>query len=231
MQEYFANSIFFGVFLTIFVYQLAGKLQKKWPLPIFNPLLVSIFAIMLILTVTGIPYETYEQGAQMIGNFLTPLTVCLAVPLYRQLQILKKNIAAVLISITSGVIAHAMTMLVLAQLFGLDDMLRNSIMSKSVTTAIALGITTELGGIQGVTVIGVVIAGVMGPVVGPTVLRLVRVKNPVAFGLGMGSASHAIGTSKALEIGEVQGAMSSLAIVVTGILTVIVVPIVMNFAG
>ena len=167
----------------------------------------------------------------MIGNFLTPLTVCLAVPLYRQLKILKENIAAVLIGITSGVIAHAVTMLVLAQLFGLDDVLRNSIMSKSVTTAIALGVTTELGGIQGVTVIGVVIAGVMGPVVGPTVLRLVGVKNPVAFGLGMGSASHAIGTSKALEIGEVQGAMSSLAIVVTGILTVIVVPIVMNFVG
>lgn len=229
MQEYFANSVFFGVFLTIFIYQLAVKLQKKWPLPIFNPLLISIFSIMLILTVTGIPYETYEQGASMIGNFLTPLTVCLAVPLYRQLQILKKNIAAVLIGITSGVIAHAATMLVLAQLFGLDDVLRNSIMSKSVTTAIALGVTTELGGIQGVTVIGVVIAGVMGPVVGPTVLRLVGVKNPVAFGLGMGSASHAIGTSKALEIGEVQGAMSSLAIVVTGILTVIVVPIIMNF--
>lgn len=231
MQEYFANSIFFGVFLTIFVYQLAAKLQKKWPFPIFNPLLVSIFAIMLLLTVTGIPYETYEQGAKMIGNFLTPLTVCLAVPLYRQLKILKENIAAVFISITSGVIAHAVTMIVLAQLFGLEDVLRNSLMGKSVTTAIALGITTELGGIQGVTVIGVVIAGVLGPIIGPTVLRLVGVKNPVAFGLGMGSASHAIGTSKALEIGEIQGAMSSLAIVVTGVLTVIMVPIFINFVG
>ena len=231
MQEYFANSFFFGVFLTIFIFQLANKIQKKWPIPILNPLLISIFSIMLILKVTGLSYETYEQGARYIGNFLTPLTVCLAVPLYRQLKILKQNIAAVFVSITCGVIAHAFSMIALAKLFGIDEVLRNSLMGKSVTTAIALGITTELGGIVGVTVIGVVVAGVLGPVLGPTVLRLVGVKNPVAFGLGMGSASHAIGTSKALEIGEIQGAMISLAIVVTGILTVIMVPIIINFVG
>lgn len=231
MQEYFANSIFFGIFLTIFMYQIAAAIQKKWPLPIFNPLLISMFAIIGILVVTKIPYETYEQGAKFIGNLLTPLTVCLAVPLYRQLKVLKENIAAVLISIICGCLAHIATMLVLAKVLGVEDVLRNSVLGKSVTTAIALGVTNELGGIQGITIIGVVVAGVMGPLVGPTVLRLARVKNPVAFGLGMGSASHAIGTSKALEIGEVEGAMSSLAIVVTGILTVIIVPIVMNFAG
>lgn len=231
MQEYFANSIFFGIFLTIFMYQIGAAIQKKWPLPIFNPLLISMFAIIGILMVTKIPYETYEQGAKFIGNLLTPLTVCLAVPLYRQLKVLKENIAAVLISIICGCLAHIATMLVLAKALGVDDVLRNSVLGKSVTTAIALGVTNELGGIQGITIIGVVVAGVMGPLVGPTVLRLARVKNPVAFGLGMGSASHAIGTSKALEIGEVEGAMSSLAIVVTGILTVIIVPIVMNFAG
>ena len=231
MQEYFANSIFFGIFLTIFMYQIGAAIQKKWPLPIFNPLLISMFAIIGILVVTKIPYETYEQGAKFIGNLLTPLTVYLAVPLYRQLKVLKENIAAVLISIICGCLAHIATMLVLAKALGVDDVLRNSVLGKSVTTAIALGVTNELGGIQGITIIGVVVAGVMGPLVGPTVLRLARVKNPVAFGLGMGSASHAIGTSKALEIGEVEGAMSSLAIVVTGILTVIIVPIVMNFAG
>ena len=213
------------------MYQIGAAIQKKWPLPIFNPLLISMFAIIGILVVTKIPYETYEQGAKFIGNLLTPLTVCLAVPLYRQLKVLKENIAAVLISITCGCLAHIATMLVLAKVLGVEDVLRNSVLGKSVTTAIALGVTNELGGIQGITIIGVVVAGVMGPLVGPTVLRLARVKNPVAFGLGMGSASHAIGTSKALEIGEVEGAMSSLAIVVTGILTVIIVPIVMNFAG
>ena len=231
MQEYFANSIFFGIFLTIFMYQIGSAIQKKLKLPIFNPILISMFVIMGFLTVMKIPYETYEQGAKFIGNLLTPLTVCLAVPLYRQLRVLKENIAAVLISISCGCLAHIATMIALANVLGVEDILRDSLLGKSVTTAIALGVTEELGGIQAVTIIGVVVAGMMGPIAGPTVLRLVGVKNPVAFGLGMGSASHAIGTSKALEIGEVQGAMSSLAIVVTGVLTVIVVPIVMNFCG
>lgn len=231
MQAYVADSIYFGVVLTIAVYLLAVKIQKKWPFPIFNPLLISLFVIMAFLMATGISYETYEQGASMIGNFLTPLTVCLAVPLYRQMKILKENIVAILVSITCGVVAHCCTIFLLAELFGLSDVLRNSLMGKSVTTAIALGVTTELAGIQGVTIIGVSIAGVLGSIVGPIVLRLIRVKNPVAFGLGMGSASHAIGTSKALEIGEVQGAMSSLAIVVTGILTVVIVPIFMGIVA
>lgn len=231
MQEYLTNSIYFGVFLTIFVYQLAVAIQKKWPLPILSPLLVSMIMIMLFLSVTGIPYETYQQGAKYIGDFLTPLTVCLAVPLYRQMKVLKENIAAILISITCGCLAHIATIVLLAKALGIEAVLRNSLLGKSVTTAIALGVTNELGGIQGVTIIGVTVAGILGGAIGPTILRLVRVKDPIAFGLGMGSASHAIGTSKALEIGEVQGAMSSLAIVVTGILTVIVVPIVMSVIG
>lgn len=231
MQEYLVNSIYFGVFLTIFVYQLAVMIQKKWPLPILSPLLVSMLFIMCFLYVTDIPYETYQQGAKYIGDLLTPLTVCLAVPLYRQIRVLKENIAAILISILCGCLAHIATIVLLAKLLGVEEVLRNSLLGKSVTTAIALGVTNELGGIQGVTIIGVTVAGILGGVIGPAVLRFLKVKEPIAFGLGMGSASHAIGTSKALEIGEVQGAMSSLAIVVTGVLTVVVVPIVMSMLG
>ena len=231
MQEYLSNSIFFGVFLTIFVYQMAVLLQKKTKITLLNPLLVSMIVIIAFLSVTGIPYETYEQGARLIGSFLTPLTVCLAVPLYRQMRVLKDNVAAVLISIACGCVAHAATMIALAKLLGVENILRDSLMSKSVTTAIALGVTEELGGIQGVTIIGVLVAGIMGAVVGPAVLRLVKVDHPVAFGLGIGAGSHAIGTSKALEIGEVQGAMSSLAIVVTGVMTVVMVPVIVSLAG
>lgn len=231
MQEYFADSMFFGMFLTILMYQLGAKLQKKWPLPIFNPLLISMLAIIGILLVTGIPYETYEQGASLLTNMLTPLTVCLAVPLYRQFQILKKNVAAVLISIMCGCLAHVATILVLAKTLGVSELLRNSLLGKSVTTAIALGVTEEMQGIGGITIIGVVLAGVMGAVLGPILLKAVGVKNPVAVGLSIGCASHALGTTKALELGEVEGAMSSLAIVVTGVLTVILVPLVINFAG
>lgn len=231
MQEYFADSIFFGMFLTIFMYQLGAKLQKRWPLPILNPLLISMLAIIGILLVTGIPYETYEQGASLLTNMLTPLTVCLAVPLYRQFQVLKKNVAAVLISIMCGCLAHVATMLVFAKALGVSELLRNSLLGKSVTTAIALGVTEEMQGIGGITIIGVVLAGVMGAVLGPVLLKTVGVKNPVAVGLSIGCASHALGTTKALELGEVEGAMSSLAIVVTGVLTVILVPLVINFAG
>lgn len=231
MQEYFADSVFFGMFLTIFMYQLGAKIQKKWPIPVFNPLLLSMLAIIGILLVTGIPYETYEQGAGLLTSMLTPLTVCLAVPLYRQFQVLKKNVAAVVAGILCGCLSHAVTMLVLAKVLHVDELLRNSLMGKSVTMAIALGVTEEMQGIGGITIIGVIVAGVMGVVMGPVILKAVGVKNPVAVGLSIGCASHALGTSKALELGEVEGAMSSLAIVVTGVLTVIMVPLVINFAG
>ena len=231
MAEFLSESVFFGMALTILVYQLGVFLQKKVKLPICNPLLIAMIVIIGLLLLLDIPYETYNYGAKHIGSFLTPITVCLAVPLYRQIKILKDNILAVLIAVISGAVAHAFTMILFTKIFGLDAIIRDSLMGKSVTTAIAIGVTEELGGIQGVTIVGVAVAGILGAVIGPTILRLVCVKNPVAFGLGMGSGSHAIGTSKALEIGEVEGAMSSLSIVVTGVLTVILVPIILGIAG
>jgi len=231
MAEFLSNSIFFGISLTILVYLFSVWVQKKLKLPIFNPLLISMAVIIGLLLVLDIPYETYNNGAKYVGSFLTPITVCLAVPLYRQIKVLKDNVLAVAISVISGCLAHAFTIVLFAKLFHLDDAIRDSLMGKSVTTAIALGLTEELGGIAGVTIVGVCVAGILGAIIGPTILRIVRVKNPVAFGLGMGSGSHAIGTSKALEIGEVEGAMSSLSIVVTGVLTVILVPIILGIVG
>ena len=231
MQELLVNSTFFGVFLSLSVYLMGAWIQKKLKWPIFNPLLICMAVIIPLLTVLDIPYEVYNSGAKMIGNFLTPVTVALAVPLYRRIKTLKDNLAAVIISIICGCLGHAVTIILLAKVLGVDNIIRDSLMGKSVTTAIALGVTEELGGIAGITIVGVVVAGIMGAVVGPTVLKLTKVKEPVAFGLGMGAASHAIGTSKALEIGEIEGAMSSLSIVVTGVLTVILVPIILGIAG
>ncbi len=231
MQELLVNSTFFGVFLSLSVYLFGAWLQKKLKWPIFNPLLICMAVIIPLLTVLDIPYEVYNSGAKMIGNFLTPVTVALAVPLYRRIKTLKDNLPAVLISIACGCLGHAFTIVLLSKVLGVENIIRDSLMGKSVTTAIALGVTEELGGIAGVTIVGVVVAGIMGAVVGPTVLKIAKVKNPVAFGLGMGASSHAIGTSKALEIGEVEGAMSSLSIVVTGVLTVILVPIILGIVG
>ena len=229
MNELLQNSLYFGVGISLFAYWIGWKIQQKWKKPILNPLLFSMLFIILVLSLFDIDYETYQYGAKYITYFLTPATICLAVPLYRQIQKLKENALAIIISIICGCIAHAAIIVGIAALGKVDTILTFSLLSKSVTTAIALGVTEEIGGITAVTVVGVSFAGLMGAIVGPVILKAARITEPVAQGLALGSASHAVGTSKAVEIGEVQGAMSSLAIVVTGILTVVIVPIITKF--
>ena len=229
LNDLFANSLYFGMILSLFSFFIGYQIKKKWNYPLFNPLLLSIIIIIITLLLTGISFETYQYGAKYLTYFLTPVTVCLAVPLYKQLQVLKQNIEAVIIGILIGCIVHAGVILLILKLWGTDIKLILSLLPKSITTAIALGVSDEIGGIQAVTVIGVTIAGLSGAIIGPTILKIFHIKEPVAQGLAIGSASHAVGTSKAVELGEVQAAMSSLAIVVTGLLTVIIVPVIAHF--
>lgn len=229
MNELLSQSLFFGMIVSLVAYKIGFEIQKKWKKVYLNPLLIAIVIVIAFLLITGISYETYQYGAKYLSYFLTPVTVCLAVPLYKQLEILKNNLAAILISILIGCLSHAGILIAVTILCKMDQQLLLSVMSKSVTTAIALGVTGEIGGIQGITVIGVMIAGISGAVVGPSILKLFHITEPIAQGLALGSASHAVGTSKAIELGEIQAAMSSLAIVVTGILTVIIVPWVVSF--
>ncbi len=229
VNEVLKDSVFFGVTVSILAYYIGEKLRERYRLPVLNPLLIATILVIGLLLVFHIDYETYEQGADFITFLLTPATICLAVPLYRQIEVLKKNVAAIVVSILSGCIAHVLILLGIAAVFHVDQVLLISFLPKSVTTPIAIGICGEMGGIQSVTVVGVVAAGILGSIAGPFIFRLCRITEPVAQGLGFGTPSHAIGTSKALETGEIQGAMSSLAIVVTGILTVIIVPIVVHF--
>lgn len=224
INEILSESLFFGMILSLLAYKIGFEIQKKYKKVFLNPFLIAIILVIVFLLITGITYETYQYGAKYLSYFLTPVTVCLAVPLYKQMETLKKNMAAILISIAIGCVTHAGVLIAITAMFKMDKQLLMSVMSKSVTTAIALGVTSEIGGIQGITVIGVMIAGISGAVVGPTLLKLFHITEPVAQGLALGSASHAVGTSKAIELGEIQAAMSSLAIVVTGILTVVIVP-------
>ena len=224
INELLSESLFFGMILSLAAYKIGFEVQKKWKKVFLNPLLISIIIVIAFLLITGISYETYKYGAKYLSYFLTPVTVCLAVPLYKQMEILKKNMAATLVSIMIGCVVHAGILIAVTYVCNMDQQLLLSVMSKSVTTAIALGVTNEIGGFQGITVIGVMIAGISGAVVGPTLLKWFHITEPVAQGLAMGSSAHAIGTSKAIELGEIQAAMSSLAIVVTGILTVVIVP-------
>lgn len=225
MTEIFSESVFFGIFITIAAYQLGRMVQNKWKLSVLNPLLVATVLIIAVLLIFKIDYSVYESGSRYISIFLTPVTVCLALPLYRQIKVLIKNIWAVLIGILSGCIAHLLVLFGLGILFKLDGTLLYSLLPKSITTPIAIGISSEIGGLQVITIVAVVIAGITGAAIGPAILKLFHIKEPIAQGLGLGAASHAVGTSKAMEMGEIQGAMSSLAIVVNGVMTVIIIPV------
>ncbi|MBP5661263.1 MAG: LrgB family protein [Lachnospiraceae bacterium] len=231
MSDFILSSSFFGIALSFVTYMFFALIREKFRIknPLFNPLLWSSTVIIVFLLATGIDYEVYNASAQYVSYWLTPVTICLAIPLYRRIKELKENIVAIVISIICGCIGHALVMVVIATAVKMQNVLTYSVMPKSVTTAIAMALSEKLGGIPAVTIVGVTVAGMTGAVLGPTILKIVRVKDPVAQGLAMGTASHAVGTSKAMELGEIQGAMSSLAIVVTGILTVIVVPIATKF--
>lgn len=228
MNEILSQSAFFGIFITIAAYQLGCIIQNKWKLSILNPLLIATVLIIGVLIVFKIDYSTYEVGSKYISIFLTPITVCLALPLYRQIKVLQKNVWAILIGILSGCIGHILVLFGLAFLFKLDKTLLYSLLPKSITTPIAIGISTEIGGLQVITIVAVVIAGITGAAIGPAIIKLFRIREPIAQGLALGASSHAVGTSKAMEMGEIQGAMSSLAIVVTGVMSVIIIPALVN---
>ena len=222
MKDLLQNSVFLGVLLSIGAYAIGMLLKRKTGWSILNPLLVSIVLIIAFLLVTGLPYQTYSEGADIISYMLTPATICLAVPLYQQVELLKKNYKAVLAGILSGVISSMITILVLALLFGFDHASYVTFLPKSITTAIGMGVSQELGGYVSVTVVVIVLTGVIGNVIADRVLGFLHIEEPIAKGVAIGSASHAIGTARAMEMGQIEGAMSGLSIVVSGIMTVLV---------
>ena len=214
------ESVFFGVVLSLAAYGIGILLKAKLKKGIFNPLLISIILVILFLKLSGTGYSVYYEGAKYISYLLTPATICLALPLYEQFEVLRKNAAAVLAGIFSGVLTSLCCILAMALLFRLDHAEYVTFLPKSITTAIGMGVSEELGGYVSITVAVIIITGVMGNVLADPVLKLFRIKEPVARGVGIGTASHAIGTARAMQLGETEGAMSSLSIVVAGILTV-----------
>jgi len=218
--------LYFGLFISVFAYIIGMWLKKKLGWGILNPLMIAVILVIAFLGGTGIPYSEYNEGASYISYFLTPATVCLAIPLYKQLELLKKNFAAVIIGITSGVLASAVSIFVMSMLFKLDHVYYVSLLPKSITTAIGMGVSEEAGGIVTITIVSIILTGIFGNIIGEAWFKLVGIKEPIARGLALGTASHAIGTAKALELGEVEGAMSSLSIAVAGLMTVVVVPLV-----
>lgn len=222
MTEAIINTTYFGVIITLGTYFIGLWVQKKIKFAIFNPLLISTLLTIAILSLLKIDYDTYNISNKYLSYFLTPVTVCLAVPLYEQLNLLKKNAAAVIISIICGVLTSAVSIFALSLIFGLTHEQYVTLLPKSITTAIGLGLSDELGGIQAITMAAITFTGIFGNVFSQSILKFFRIKNPIAVGLAIGTSSHALGTAKATEIGDIEGAMSGLSIAVAGLITVVV---------
>ena len=218
MNSVLTDSMFFGAVISVLGYLIGIYCRKK--ISVVNPLLIAIVLTIVVIKALDIDYETYNSGAKYISYLLTPATVCLAIPLYRQINVLKSHAKEVFIGILAGVIASMGSILLMAYLFSLTHEQYVTLLPKSITTAIGMGVSEELGGIQTITIAVIIITGVFGNIRAEGVLKIFRIKEPVAKGLAIGTASHAIGTAKALEIGETEGAMSSLAVAVAGLMTV-----------
>lgn len=230
MGEFLLESQFFGLFLSLAFFQLARWLNRKAGREVISPLLFATLLCIAVLLVFDIDFEVYNRGAQYLDVLLTPATICLAIPLYRQYELLRRNAVAVLAGSVAGVAAHMAGCLLMLAVFRMEAAEFITLLPKSITTAIGKSLSAELGGYPAITMAAIMITGLFGAAIAPALLRLFRVRDPLAQGLAIGTASHAAGTSTAVQMGEVQGAASSLAIVVTGLLTVIAAPLLAGLA-
>lgn len=223
MSEFIKASTYLSVFITLGAYFIGRYINKKTKLAILNPLLIAVILVIVFLLVTGMDYQAYNAGAKYITYLLTPSTVSLGILLYKQFDLLKKNFKAVMAGICAGVITSLCCVLIFSVIFGFTHEEYVTFLPKSITTAIGMVVSEEFGGYASITSVAIVITGILGNVFAVYICRLFRITDPIAVGIGIGSSSHALGTSKAIELGEIQGAMSSLSIVTSGIITVILI--------
>lgn len=220
MKELLSGSLFFGATLSIGMYAIGLWVKKRRSFFLFNPVLIAIVGTIATLLILDIDYSSYNNGAKYITYLLTPATVALAIPLYEQVSLLRKNLTAIMVGITSGVLASFFSIFALALLFALNHTQYVTLLPKSITTAIGIGLSQELGGYVAITVSAIILTGLFGNIAGKHLCRLLGIKHPVAKGLSIGTATHVMGTAKAMEMGEIEGAMSSLSVAVAGCITV-----------
>lgn len=218
------NNPLFGITLSLVVYIFFSKLQKMTKSDILNPLLFSGIAIIFILGIFEIDFETYNEGGKMVSMLIAPATVSLAIPLYNNINLIKKNLKVIVVSITTAVIVHALMLLALIVILKMDDQIAFSLIPKSITTAIASDVSSNIGGIKEITVASVIITGIIGAAASPLLNKLFKIKDDKAIGLALGTSAHAVGTAKAASTNEVQGSFSSLGLILTGLTTVLIAP-------
>lgn len=220
------DSPLFGLVLSIFAYLLGLLIFRRFPNPLTTPLLVATVLIILFLQLTGISYEHYYRGGEYLNTLIVPSTVALAIPLYRNFHLMKHHYRSILVGSAISTLVNTLYTAVIARYFGLDYFFAVSLFPKSVTTAMAVGISEKMGGLTTLTLAVVVATGILTSVLGPLILKIFKIEDPIAVGLSLGGTGHAVGTGAALKYGQIQGAMAGLAIGVTGIMYVIISPIV-----
>ena len=223
------NSPLFGILLTLVAFETGVLISKKFKYSFLNPLLIGNILIVGFLLITGINLESYNVGGDYLSVMLSPATVVLAVPLYRQISKIKQFWKPILAGIFAGSLTSLACVIVVSKLIGLSDTLMLSLLPKSITIPMGSVVSAQIGGIPSVTIIAITVTGITGAVAAPAVCRFCRIKHKVAQGIAIGTASHALGTTKAMELGEVQGAMSSLSIGIAGVFTAIAAPIILSF--
>lgn len=224
MGELLTSASLFAIVLTLGAYEFGLWLQKKLKSPACNPILVAVILVILAIRLLGVSPADYAAGCSSFSWLLTPATVCLAVPLYEQVKVLKKNLPAIFVGALAGTLVSLGCVALLCRVFALEDAMLASLLPKSITTAMGIAISEQLGGVPAVTTAVIIITGILGNVCGSSLCRLLKIREPIAQGVAFGTASHVVGTSRASEISELTGAVSSLSLVVAGILTAILCP-------
>lgn len=226
MDELARSSAFWGILITLGAYLIGVRVRSRTGRFWCNPLLIACAIVIVLLCCTDLTYDSYRQGAKYVSDLLTPATVCLALPVYRQREHLRRYWKVILVGCAVGVASSMVSILALSRLFALNLMQTVTLLPKSVTTTIGLGLSEEMGGIASITVASILITGLVGSLTAEPLCKWLRIDHPVAKGLAIGSSSHAIGTTKALELGETEGAISSLATVICGLITAAALPLI-----
>ena len=229
MTDFLTSSSFFAVALTLITFAFGSACQKKTGLAILNPILIAAGLIIAVLKLLGIPNSVYQSGCAFLTYLLTPATICLAISFYDQFQKLKAHLAAAVAGVLAGTITSIGTIWAMAKVFRLEDAITGSLLPKSVTTAIGVALSEEIGGIAAITTASIIITGILGNIAGPALCRLFRLKSEVAQGVAFGTSAHVIGTAKASELSQLTGAVSSLSLTVAGIITAVILSFLAQF--
>lgn len=222
MKEILTTSPFFGICITVAAYRIGLLLNKKTHMALFNPLLIAEIIIISILFIVGIPVEAYNEGGMLINMFLSPITAILAVSIYKEREKIKKHLASIISGTLVSSVTSILTIILLSEVLKVSEEIKYSLVPKSVTTPIAIAISGQLGGIESLTVTSLLVTGILGNVLAPFLIKLFHVKSRTASGVAIGAASHVVGTSKAFELGEDIGSISSIALSFSGIITALI---------